>query len=213
MNKKGRILILGAGGFGREVLHWTNDWLKNSCDWEIEGFIDDNLNALDNLATEKRVVSTISGYVPTPDTRLVVAIADPKTKLKLCRELLARGAKFVSIVHPSAIIVPGAVVGVGCMICPRVTITDNVKIGDFVTINVGSGVGHDSSLADGVTVSAMCDITGGVTVEEGVFFGSNATILPRQRIGSFAKIGAGSVVLRGVDANSTVFGNPAKRIL
>lgn len=54
------LLIIGAGGFGREVLQWIKDINKQKLTRNSIGFIDDNLNALDNLKCDYKVVGTIN---------------------------------------------------------------------------------------------------------------------------------------------------------
>ena len=43
-----QLIIVGASGFGRELLQWCKDVQKVKKEWEIAGFIDDNLQALDD---------------------------------------------------------------------------------------------------------------------------------------------------------------------
>jgi serine acetyltransferase len=73
-------------------------------------------------------------------------------------------------------------------------------------------VGHDAVIGDGCTISGHCDVTGFASLGEGVFMGTHASVLPRAVVGDSAVIGAGSVVLKKVQPNTTVFGVPAKKI-
>jgi len=207
-----RLLIIGAGGFGREVLGYALDIKKENRDWEVYGFLDDNPNALDNYNYDYKIVDTIRNHLIKEDEIFICALGDPKMKLKICQEYKAKGAMFTNIIHPTSRIGRTSTYGQGLIMCPYSSITENVKIGEFNTINSFSGYGHDSIAEDGCTLSAHCDATGYVYLEEGVFLGSNVTIVPSVRIGRYSRIGAGSVVLKNVPANITIFGNPAKRI-
>ena len=207
-----RLLIIGAGGFGREVLAWALDVPAGARDWELGGFLDANPDALEAHPCGYRVVGDPASYEPGPEDVFVPAIADPVIKLRLCRGLRARGGRFATLVHPSVIVGPGCRIGEGCVLCPRVVLTTNVTLGDFVTINVGTGCGHDSVLKDGITISSFADVTGAVHLGEGVFLGSHAVVFPRVEVGDFAVIGAGSTVLRRVPARVTVMGVPAKQV-
>ena len=42
------LIIVGAGGFGRELLQWIKDINRIERKWNIAGFIDDNVEALKN---------------------------------------------------------------------------------------------------------------------------------------------------------------------
>jgi acetyltransferase-like isoleucine patch superfamily enzyme len=55
-------------------------------------------------------------------------------------------------------------------------------------------------------------IAGCVEIGDGTFIGTNATILPRLRIGRWVTIGAGAVVTKDVPDFSVVVGNPARII-
>jgi sugar O-acyltransferase (sialic acid O-acetyltransferase NeuD family) len=205
--------IIGAGGFGREVLAWlrqSQDWGR---DWQFAGFVDDNPQALAGRNCPEAIVSSLAGFIPDSEGLLVCAIGDPATRLRICRELQQRGARFHKLIHPSVTVGEGCVVGAGCILCPGVILTVNVRLGDFVIVNVQSSIGHDAVIGDGVTLSGHVDITGNVVVGEGAFFGTHAAIMPGARVGAHAKVGAGTVVLRTVKLGATVMGVPAKQIL
>ena len=53
------IIILGANGFGREVLQWIKDINAVKPTWNIKGFLDDNLNALEGYPCDYRLLGTI----------------------------------------------------------------------------------------------------------------------------------------------------------
>ena len=209
---KHRLLIVGAGGFGREVLGWALGIPAGSRDWTAAGFLDANTEALRGYPCEYPILGDPATYNPGSRDVFVPAVADPATKLRICRTLKARGARFASLVHPSVILGPACRIGAGCVLCPRVTLTTNVTFGEFVTVNVYSGFGHDSIVGDGCTISSHVDVTGAVRLGEGVFLGSHATVLPRVEVGAYAVIGAGSAVVRNVPPGATVMGVPAKQV-
>lgn len=207
-----RLLIVGAGGFGREMLGWVQAIPAANRDWEVAGFLDANSKALDSFGIEYPILGDPASHTPASDEAFICAIGDPTNKLRVCRDLKARGAQFVTFVHPTAIIGSGCQIGEGSVLCPGAVITTNVILGRFVTLNVYASVGHDTILGDGCTLNGHTDVTGCARLGEGVFMGSHATVLPRAVVGDYAVIGGGSVVLRRVRANATVMGVPAKQI-
>jgi sugar O-acyltransferase (sialic acid O-acetyltransferase NeuD family) len=207
-----RLIIVGAGNLGRELLDWAQAIPADQRDWEVGGFIDDHFEALNGFHVDVPVLSSIIDYVPDALDVLCCAIANPAVKLKVCRELERRGANFVNVIHPTCVIGSRNHIGKGLVMCPYSTISTNSTIGDFVTINNHSIVAHDTTLEDGVTLSGQCDVMGSVHIEEGAFLGSGARLLPKTRVGQYAVIGAGTVVLTDVDANRTVAGVPARYI-
>lgn len=207
-----KILIVGAGGFGREVYNWIKDSREKYPDWQVEGFLDDNLLALKEYNYEVGVISTVLDYQPQENEHLVMAIGSPKIKSELVNLLKHKGAKFETFIHRTAIIGENVKIGQGSVLCPNSIITCDAVIGEFVTINCGSGTGHDASVGDYSTLSGQVDITGFARVGKRVSIGSSACILPGVIIEDDSAIGAGSVVVRNVREGSTVFGNPAKCI-
>ena len=207
-----RLLIVGASGFGREVLGWARDVPAALRDWEPGGFLDQDPSALDGYSVDLPIVGEPDSYAPCPDDRFLCAIAEPVVKLRLCRALEARGAVFATLIHPLANVPAGNRVGKSAIFCPWAGITTHVTVGDFVTFNTHSGAGHDAVLGDGCTFSSHAEAAGNTVLGEGVFLGSHAVILQGVRVGERARIGAGAVVLRNVPAGATMFGNPAKQV-
>lgn len=207
-----RLLIVGAGGFGREVFSWALHTNVKDRDWEVGGFLDSNPKALDGYGFKIGILGDPLAYTPLERDVLVCAIGNPAIRLRLCRDLKARGARFLTLIHPTAVIGLDCTIGEGCILCPGAILTTNVTLGNFVVLNVHSTVGHEAVIGDGCTLSGHADVTGNTTLGEGVFLGSHASVLPSAKVGDYAVVGAGSVVLRKVRAHSTVVGVPAKQI-
>ena len=207
-----QLIIVGASGFGRELLQWCKDVQKVKKEWEIAGFIDDNLQALDDYECDYKVIGTIDGWQPAQDQVFALAIADPKTKEKVVSKLESRGAEFISIIHPDARIGDFNKLGKGLVLYPNARITVNVTIGDFVTVLDNTSIGHDANIGDYTTISASCGINGHVQVGRFGYFGCNASTIPSIKIGDECHIGVGSMVVNNIKSGMHVFGNPAKRI-
>lgn len=205
------LIIVGANGFGREVLQWAKDIIKLNKEWSIKGFIDDNLMALDRYTCDKKVLGTIKDWKPSANEVFTCAIAMPSVKERIVQLLKSKGANFINFVHPTAIIGGFCEVGEGLLVTPRAKISPNVKIGNFVTI-LGSGAGHDAVIGDYSTISGNCSVNGHVVLGKRVFVGSNACIAPSKKIGDDVFIGMGSIVVSNIKTGYKVMGNPAKRI-
>ena len=216
MAVRARLIIVGAGGFGREMLWTVGDLPAAGRDWEVAGFLD---GRVDRAAEELRgkgvglpVLGSPEDYQPRDEDRFVCAIGDPRAKLRVCQMLRERGGRFETVIHPSAMVAPSAVLGEGAILRHGAGLSVNTVIGDFVTLNSTSGLGHDAVAEDGCTLSAYCDVMGGAHLERGVFLGSHAMVAPGVRVGECATVGAGSVALRRVAAGATAFGVPAKSL-
>lgn len=204
-----RLIIVGAGGFGREVMAWALDHPDCGVIWKPAGFLDDNGSALDGFDCEFGVLGPVAGHAPDENSLYVCAVGAPGVKRAVCEGLLASGAEFIQLVHPTAVLGARVELGVGVVLCPRVTLTADICLGDFSAVNCHSSVGHDVQIGCWATVSGHCDLTGGSSLGEGAFLGSGARILPMKRVADWSYVGAGSVVIRSTKRGQRVFGNPA----
>ena len=206
-----KLFIIGAGGFGREVLQWARDCKESGTEWTVAGFLDDNPRALDGFQVDIPIVGSIAEFRGDDDSRFVCAIGKPKLR-RQCVSKLGPDRSFVNVIHPTAILGSRIELGTGIVICPYTVLTSDISVGDHTSINIRCSIGHDASLGKFCQLSSFCDVTGGVKIDDEVFMGSHATVLPGKRVGTGATIGAGSVVIMNVKSNTTVFGVPAKPI-
>lgn len=203
------IIIIGAAGCGREVANWIEDINKQEPTWNILGFIDDNLNALEGIPCKYHILGTIKNHQPQENTQYVMGIASPSVKRILGPELMAKGAHFASVIHPSTHIYTEYDLGIGLVTYPNSKIATGCRIGDFVTLQ-STIIGHDVQIEDYVTVSSSCGITGNTRLREACFIGDHACIAVGLEVGVGAYVGIGSVVIQNVVENTRVFGNPAR---
>lgn len=203
------IIIVGAGGCGREVANWIEDINEVKKTWNILGFLDDNLEAFNNFPNKYPIIGKIKDHQPRKDVQYAMGIANPSVKKVIGPAMVERGAKFASIIHPSTHIYTEYELGVGLVTYPNSKIATGCRIGDFVTLQ-STILGHDSQLEDYVTVSSSCGITGGTKLHKGCFIGDHACIAVGLEVGANAYVGIGSVVIRDIPENTRAFGNPAR---
>ena len=209
------IIIIGAGGVGKEVTFIIEQINRVKPTWNILGIIDDN---------KKLHGSDINGYVVLGDLKylnkyssemskpeLIVAIADYNTKKSIVKKLNNK-FNFATIIHPDVYIHNTNKIGKGSIIYNGVIMTTNITIGNHVLVSPKCGIGHDSILKDYVSLLWNVNISGRDTIEEGVLIGSGSTIIQGKRIGQGSIIGAGAVVIDDVSNNTTNVGVPSKTI-
>jgi sugar O-acyltransferase (sialic acid O-acetyltransferase NeuD family) len=194
-----KIVIAGAGRFGREVAAW----LKVYGGYDLLGFVDD-------ISSEEDVISNIGDHRPMAGCEYVVAIGSGSGRLQVGRKLEEKGCRQATIVSPHALLVQDYGSASGAMILGNCSISSNVALGRHVLVQGHACIGHDVTLGDGTTVSSHAFVGGGAVIGIGATLHPHCTVLPDVRIGEYAVVGAGAVVTRDVEAGTTVFGNPAK---
>ena len=206
-----KILIVGAGGFGRELLQWIKDINAEKPTWQIGGFLDDNLQALDGVEIDYPVVGTISDWQPKDDEVFALAMGKPQLKRMVVEKLKSRGAHFAAVIHPTALVSPFAHYGEGLVMFPYSKLSCNSTVGDFVSI-LTTPIGHDNEIGDYTMISGGCNIVRNVKIGKDVFVAAGVCIAQDVVVKDGAYIGLGSVVLKDVKAGTKVFGNPARII-
>ena len=204
------LLVIGAGGCGREVMQWVEDINKITPTWNIKGYLDDNLDALNGLRSNYKIIDTEKGYAPHTNDVFVCAIGNSAVRKGVIERVEAKGGEFVSVTHPSAIVANTAELGKGVIVYPFALVSDNAVIGDGCIINMYSSIDHDSVLGEYCTISAHCDVTGTCTLGDRVFMGTSSNIVPSSKIGDDVYICAGSTVMTRIRGGMKVLGNPAK---
>lgn len=207
-----KIVIVGAGGFGREVKMLIDQINEVKLAYEVIGFYDDALQpefvngipylgTLDDLLDVKESIS------------IALGVGTPEIKSKVIKKLKDKDYKYVTLIHPNALVGNDNVnIGKGTIICAGTIITCNITIGSYVTLNLSCTVGHDTIIKDYTSFMPSVNISGEVVIEEKAYVGTGAKIINQVEIGENTVIGAGAVVSRSLPANCTAVGIPAKPI-
>lgn len=205
-------IIVGAGGFGREIYSWTtqSDSFLNS--YVCSGFLDDDIDSLLKYNHQTKVIGQLSIANDFNSNLFLLGIANPNSKESISLKFESLNLKIIGFVHETTLIGLDSNIGIGLVTFPHVVISCNVTIGINVFINNGSQIGHDTQIGDYVSIMANVDIGGNCKIGNKVYVGSGATILPGINIPDNTIIGAGSVVFRNIKECGTYLGNPAKKI-
>jgi sugar O-acyltransferase (sialic acid O-acetyltransferase NeuD family) len=206
-----KLYIVGAGDFGREMESLLEMTPRTQRDWDIAGYLDDNPQALGKSKSDYQVLGAIGDHPLTKDDRALLTITDSEARERIYHKLKGQ-VSFLTYVHPSVVVFKYSSIGQGSIVVSNCVISNEVTIGDFVIINQGTQIGHDSVVGDFCSLMSSVDLGGHCELSEKVFVGTGATLIPGIRVGAAAKVGSGSVVIRHVKPGTTVFGNPARSI-
>jgi len=193
------ICIVGAGGFGREILQ-----LVKVLGLTPEAFIDDFVvvPVLDGIPVHK------FDYLNPSKHSVVVAIGDPHLRELLVNKL-PTGIDTPTLVHPTAIIGSNKI-GKGSVICAYSVLTTGVEFGDFVQININCTIGHDTKTGKFFTVAPGSSISGGTKTGDYVRFGPNTSTVEKIYLTDDVFIGAGAVVTKNLLQSGVYMGIPAQ---
>jgi sugar O-acyltransferase (sialic acid O-acetyltransferase NeuD family) len=212
-----KIVIIGAGGFGREVAWLIEDINASGGQWDLAGFVDDNEELVGKSIGRYPILGGMDWLKGQNSLHAVCAVGVARIRKQIVDGLEGASVKWATLVHPSVIMprstqLQPPAMGEGCIVCASNVITVNVSIGRHVIVNLGCTIGHDALLADFVTLLPSVNVSGHVVLEEGADVGTGCQIIQRLRVGSGTTIGAGAVVVRDLPANCTAVGVPAKPI-
>jgi sugar O-acyltransferase (sialic acid O-acetyltransferase NeuD family) len=206
------IVIIGAGGFGREVEQWIADVNQEHPRFHVRGFLDADPARHGGAIHDLPVLGYLEWLDDRSDCAAVIAIGGPRHKFHIAAELARRGVATPPIVHPRALIGRDVVIGTGTVVCPDVILTTDIAVGAFSTLNIDLTVGHDARIHDFVTLAPGVHVSGNVVLEEGCELGTGVNVVPGVRVGGWSIVGAGATVASDIPANVTAVGIPAKAV-
>lgn len=204
-----RILIVGAGGFGREVAQWTRAAWPDQADL-VAGFLSADPDLLEGRACNLPILSEPSRYEPRPGDGLLLAIGIPEVRRRVAEDLLVRNATFLTLIHPTAIVCPTAAIGSGTIICPNAVVSDAARLGRCVLVNYHASLAHDSSAGDFAVLSPYAALAGGAQLGDDAFLGIHASVGPGVAVGARSKVAANSCALHDVPTDALVHGVPGR---
>ena len=204
------IVIIGAGGFAREVAWLIENINKSKGQWNLLGFIDDDENLHGEKLNGYDILGDI-GYLNKLKNEVycVIAIGDGKTRKQIV-DRINKNRKFATLIHPDVDLSSTNLIGEGCIICCGTILTVNIALKNHIIINLDCTIGHDAILEDYTTLMPSVNVSGNVFIDKYTTVGTGTNIIQGLRIGKNSIIGAGTVIIRNVEDNSTVVGNPGR---
>ena len=167
---KEKLLLVGAGGFGRMVAEQA--MLQYDC-----AFVDDGQPAGSVICG----IPVVGGIANLPELRkeyalLVVGIGNNNFRAQIYEKAAAFGYDLPNIIAPNAYVSPFAEIGKGCMILQNACIQNGAVVGDGVLLNAGAEVHCDAVVEDYALIYTNSVVRTGATVGSFARIGSNCTV-------------------------------------
>ena len=201
------LVIVGNGGFAREV-EWLIERInaKNQT-WNFKGFIDKDTTNNKVIGDDKYLLNY------TDEIYVAIAIGASEIREKLYNSFRKNPyIRYANLIDPSVLLSDRVQIGEGNIICAGSILTVDISIGNCNIINLDCTVGHDAIIEDFITINPSVNVSGNTLICSGCYIGTGAQIIQGLSIGKNTIIGAGAVVSKNLPGNCTAVGVPAKVI-
>ena len=208
------IIIVCAGGVGREIAWLIERINKQTPTWNILGFVDDSEELWGTEINSYKVLGGTERLRDHPEAYIVCAVGTSTVRKDIVEKIasILPDAKYATLIDPSATVSDYVTIGEGSVICCGSIITVNIEIGKHVIIGNATTVGHDTVIRDFVTVHPGTNVAGVVDLGFCSEIGTGTKLIQEMVVGEYSVLGAGSVVVRNIPARCTAVGVPAKPI-
>ncbi|MDD4729370.1 MAG: acetyltransferase [Dysgonamonadaceae bacterium] len=206
-----QLLILGAGGMGKEILYTAQHSIGYGTEFVVKGFLD-----FPNQDWDTNVYPPILGieddYKIQSNDIFTCSIGNVHLKRKVCEKMRLRGAMFQTLIHKEANIRENVKIGEGTIVDWNATVGSDVIIGENCLIQLLSIVGHDCKIGNYSRIDTQCVCVGGVVLQDCATIHTGAVVSHKVVVENDATVAAMSFVIRRVKAGTTVQGNPAIKV-
>jgi sugar O-acyltransferase (sialic acid O-acetyltransferase NeuD family) len=209
----GDLVIIGAGGFGRETADAVRAVNAAGGSWRLLGYLDDDPALSGSCLDGVPVLGGTAELSSLPDASVVVCTGRPDNYLsrpRIVGELDLPAERYATITHPTAAISASSRVGPGSVLLAHVAATAAVRIGSHVAVMPQVTLTHDDVVGDFATLASGALLGGGVRVGAGAYVGAGALVRENRAVGPGSLVGMGSVVLSDVPAGQVWTGVPAR---
>jgi sugar O-acyltransferase (sialic acid O-acetyltransferase NeuD family) len=211
----GDLVVVGAGGFGRETVDAVRAMNASGASWRMLGHLDDNPSLADQQVNGIPVLGGLRELDNLPDAFVVVTTGRPDnytSRPGIIAAIDLPAERYATIVHPSAAVSASSQIGPGCVLLACVVLTSGVRIGAHVRIMPHVTLTHDDIVGDFATLASGVRLGGGVRVGQCAYVGAGALVREDRTVGAGALVGMGAVVTVDVPAHEVWAGVPARRL-
>lgn len=200
-----KVVIIGAGGHGKEVAWNILRMNAKAPTYDILGFCDDAKEAGGTIL-DFPILGTLEQVAEThgTDLRYICAVAKNKVRPSLVARAEKAGWAPVSVIHPEVTIADDVEIGPGTYIGAKSYVGPGARIAAHALINVQATIGHDTTVEAHAQVCPGARVSGGAVIGRGTFIGSNAVVAPGKVVGEWSTVSATAFVATDLPARTLV---------
>jgi sugar O-acyltransferase (sialic acid O-acetyltransferase NeuD family) len=208
-----KIVIIGGGGFGREVDMLIDQINKADKGWTCDGYYDDGISK-GKVIGGKPVLGNVEDLLLIKEeVYVVIAVGDPVVKRKIYERVKQNTSiKYPVLIHPNVEVGRNVSIGEGSILCAGNILTVDIQLGIHTILNLSCTIGHDTRIGDFCSIMPGVNISGEVIMKDCVYVGTGAKIINQVTINENVTVGSGAVVTKNLEANCTAVGVPAKAL-
>lgn len=209
------LLLVGAGGFGREAAEAVRAANAVRPAWKLLGFLDDDPAKHGRLISGVPVIGGVEAVHEHPNARVLLCPGRPDNYASRCligARLGLEDQRFATVIHPTATIGSTCTVGAGSVLLAHVDLTAEVVVARHVVVMPQVVLTHDVRVDDWATIASGVRVGGGCHIRQGAYIGSGACLREGITVGEWALVGMGSVVTRDVPPGRLWLGAPARDV-
>jgi sugar O-acyltransferase (sialic acid O-acetyltransferase NeuD family) len=209
----GQLVLIGAGGFGRETAEAVRALNAAGGCWRLAGYLDDDSARHGTVIDGLPVLGGTDVLRTMPDASVVVCTGRPDnyvSRPRIVQTLSLPPERYATIVHPSAAVSATSQVGPGTVLLAHTVLTAAVTVGSHVAVMPQVVLTHDDVIGDFATLASGVRLGGNVHVGRCAYVGAGALVREECRIGPYALVGMGATVTRNVPPDEVWAGVPAR---
>jgi len=210
-----KLLLFPFGGNAKEAILSLLAINSIKQEWDIAGFIDDNRSVHGKDYNGIKVLGGRDVLEKHPDAFVLAVPGSPKGYLKrkaIIEGLSIEKSRFATIIHPSVVVAPDAIIGYNTLLMPHVVVSCTVRVGNHCIVLPNTVIAHDSIVNDYCCIGSNVSVSGSVSIGRECYIGSGVKIRESIQIGERTLVGLGSNVISDIENDAVAVGNPARVI-
>jgi sugar O-acyltransferase (sialic acid O-acetyltransferase NeuD family) len=209
----GDLVVVGAGGFGRETVEAVRAMNAAGASWRLLGYLDDDGALAGTCVDGIPVLGGVAELKNLPDASVLVCTGRPDrymSRPRIVETLDLSADRYATVIHPAASVSTSSRIGPGSVLLAGVVLSAAVSVGSHVAVMPHVTLTHDDVVEDFATLASGACLGGGVHIGQCAYVGSGALVREGLAVGARSLVGMGAVVTKEIPSCEVWAGIPAR---